>query len=141
MGGTQADFAVGQLKNLQRNADQARRTAELTVANRIAEEAKINAPGNLGSKISVEQTETTTTVIGGANLSAYIEFGTGDANVTKTLSEAPEGFQAIMTEEAAQFFVSGKGNLSAKPFFFPAIFANEPDIIPEVEAELLKLTQ
>lgn len=128
------ESALQPLKALQQGMQEAARRGELTVANRIAEDARAEAPGSLGSKISVIQTEEETIIDGGDELSAYVEFGTG-LNAEAYLSGQPE----IVKEEAIQFFVTGKGTLKEHPFFFPAIFAHEEEIIPEVEKELIKL--
>ena len=130
------EAALQPLKNLQKNAKQATRQAERTVANRIAQDAASAAPGSLANKISVQQTEESTTVIGGDELSAYVEFGTG-LNAAAFLAGKPEE----QVQEAAKFFVSGKGTTKSHAFFFPAIYANRDDIIPEVEKELEKIAQ
>lgn len=126
--------ALAPLKSLQRNALEAKQRAEFTVANRIAEQARAHAPGSLGSKISVIQTGEETIIDGGDELSAYVEFGTGNANVTANLIEF--GSDPDMVAEAAKFFVSGKGTLASQPFFFPAIFENRDELFPELEKEL-----
>lgn len=131
--------ALGPLRALQKGAKKAKSAAELTVAKRIAESAAVAAPGSLGSKIRVSQSSEETLVDAGDELSAYVEFGTGDINVTRNF--AAFGDDPLLTEEARKFFVSGKGSLNAHPFFFPAIYRHRDEISEEVDKELTKLTQ
>jgi hypothetical protein len=131
--------ALRPLRNLQAHAREAANRAELTVAERIAESARIAAPGSLGGKISVSQTGQETIIDAGDELSAYVEFGTGDTNVLKNF--ATFGNDPILTKEAKKFFVSGEGTLLAHPFFFPAIYEHRDELIPEIEKELQKETK
>jgi len=126
--------ALEPLALLQKEAKLAIRRAELTVANRIADEARAEAPGSLGNKISVEQTEDETIIDAGDELSAYVEFGTGQ-NAEAFLAGKPDEQVA----EAKKFFVNGEGTLKAHPFFFPAIYRHRDEIIEEVNNELSKL--
>jgi hypothetical protein len=126
--------ALDPLLLLQKEARLAVRRGELTVANRIAEEARAEAPGSLGSKISVEQTEDETIIDAGDELSAYVEFGTGQ-NAEDFLAGKPDEQVA----EAKKFFVNGQGTLKAHPFFFPAIYRHRDEISEEVDNELNKI--
>lgn len=119
------------LRNLQAHAREAANRAELTIAERIAESARIAAPGSLGGKISVTQTGQETIIDAGDELSAYVEFGTGQ-NAEVFLAGKPEEQVA----EAKKFFVNGEGTLQAHPFFFPAIYQHRDEIIEELEKEL-----
>lgn len=123
--------ALQPLRNLQAHAREAANRAELTVAERIAESARIAAPGSLGSKISVSQTGQETIIDAGDELSAYVEFGTGQ-NAETFLAGKPEEQVA----EAKKFFVNGEGTLQAHPFFFPAIYQHRDEISEELEKEL-----
>lgn len=123
--------ALQPLRNLQAHAREAANRAELTVAERIAESARIVAPGSLGGKISVTQTGQETIIDAGDELSAYVEFGTGQ-NAEVFLAGKPEEQVA----EAKKFFVNGEGTLQAHPFFFPAIYQHRDEIIVELEKEL-----
>lgn len=123
--------ALRPLRNLQTHAREAANRAELTVAQRIAESARIAAPGSLGGKISVSQTGQETIIDAGDELSAYVEFGTGQ-NAEVFLAGKPEEQVA----EAKKFFVNGEGTLQAHPFFFPAIYRHRDEIIEELEKEL-----
>lgn len=123
--------ALRPLRNLQAHAREAANRAELTVAERIAESARIAAPGSLGGKISVSQTGQETIIDAGDELSAYVEFGTGQ-NAEVFLAGKPEEQVA----EAKKFFVNGEGTLQAHPFFFPAIYRHRDEIIEELEKEL-----
>jgi hypothetical protein len=130
------DQAITQLRQLAAGADRARLAGELKLANEIAEDAKLAAPGSLPSQISVTQNETATTVIGGPELSAYVNYGTG--NFAKEYVESLPEDQQI---EARKFFISGKGHGAARPFFTNAIFKHQDEIIPVIEQELLNLTK
>lgn len=123
--------ALRPLRHLQARAREAANRAELTVAERIAESARIAAPGSLGGKISVSQTGQETIIDAGDELSAYVEFGTGQ-NAEVFLAGKPEEQVA----EAKKFFVNGEGTLQAHPFFFPAIYRHRDEIIEELEKEL-----
>ena len=52
-------------------------------------------------------------------IGAYVEFGTGP------LVQVPEGLEAY----AMGFYVSGKGHGKARPFLFPAFFAEQEILI------------
>lgn len=124
--------AIKELAALKERSRRAMRKGELKVAKLIAAEAKAKAPvnvGNVKSGIHVEQTEESTTVVGGDKIAAYQEFGTGP------LVSIPTGYD----EDAKQFFVNGKGKTSPQPFFFPAVFKYQEQIIPAVEEELAKI--
>lgn len=128
--------ALSPLLNLQKNAQRVIKNSELTVANHIAEQARTEAPGSLGSKISVHQNESETIIDAGDELSAYVEFGTGQ-NAELFLAGKPEEQVA----EAKKFFVNGEGTLGAHPFFFPAIYAHIDELPEEIDKELTKLTE
>jgi hypothetical protein len=127
--------ALGPLLALQKGAKAAKDRAELIVATRIAESARIAAPGSLGGKISVSQTGEETIIDGGDELSAYVEFGTGQ-NAEAFLAGKPEEQVA----EAKKFFVNGEGTLGAHPFFFPAIYQHREEITEEIEKQLNEIT-
>lgn len=127
--------ALKPLLNLQKGARQAVNKAELIVADRIAESARIAAPGSLGGKIAVSQTGEETIVNAGDELSAYVEFGTGQ-NAEVFLAGKPDEQVA----EAKKFFVNGEGTLNAHPFFFPAIYRHRDELLPEIEKQLTELT-
>lgn len=128
--------AIEQLKALDRDTKAAMRRGELKVANKIANEAKSLAPGSLPSGIYVEQTENATTIVGGENIAAYVNFGTGNF-AKEYVASLPESQQ----EEARKFFISGKGHGSPNPFFTNSIFRHEQEILPAVEEELQKLAK
>lgn len=129
-----SEEAIAQLTKLPELAEEARRRAELEVANIIANEARSAAPGSLGSKIFTEQSENATTIIGGNDLSAWVEFGTGNF-AKEYVATLPKEWQ----DEAMKFFISGKGRGHAQPFFFPSVFRHRDDILAQVELELQKL--
>lgn len=126
--------ALAPLLALQKGAKEAKNRAELIVAERIMESAKITAPGSLGSKISVSQTDEETMIDAGDELSAFIEFGTGQ-NAATFLAGKPEEQVA----EAKKFFVNGKGTLNAQAFFFPAVYEHIEELPAEIEKELTNL--
>lgn len=128
--------AIQQLQELDIKTRDAMRRGELKAAEIIANQAKAIAPGSLANKISIEQTENTTTIIGGDEFSAYVEFGTGIYAKEYVSTLPPE-----VREEAIKFFVTGKGHGSPHPFFFPAIFANQDKIIEFVNEELQTLAK
>lgn len=128
------DEALGPLNDLLKQVRPAINRAELTVAERIAEDARAEAPGSLGSKISVLQTGEETIIDAGDELSAYVEFGTGQ-NAETFLAGKPEEQVA----EAKKFFVNGQGTLAAHPYFFPAIYAHRDELPEEIDKELSRI--
>lgn len=130
------EAALAPLSLLQKQGKETIRHAELIVAERIAQSARIAAPGSLGGKISVIQTADETIIDGGDEISAYVEFGTG-VNAEVFLAGKPEEQVA----EARKFFVNGEGRLNAHPFFFPAIYQHRDELAEEIEKELTNLTQ
>jgi len=133
---TGIDKAMRDLQKLAEGAQRAQRAGEKRIADKIVAEAQVAAPGSLSGKINVTQTENTTTINGGDDFSAWVEFGTGP-NAAAFLASQP----AEVVEEARKFFVNGKGTGAAHPFFFPPIFRNIPNLIPAVEEELGKLVK
>lgn len=124
--------AYRQLQQLKENSRKAMRRGEKKVADKIAADARSNAPvdkGLLIASIGVEQNEDSTTVFAGAGYAAYQEFGTGP------LTSIPPGLE----EYAKEFYVNGKGNTPPQPFFFPAVFKHQEEIVAAVEEELSKL--
>lgn len=126
--------ALSPLNDLLKGAAEAKSRAELTVANRIAESARIAAPGSLAGKINVQQDGQETIIDAGDELSAYVEFGTGQ-NAESFLAGKPEEQVA----EAKKFFVNGQGTLNAHPYFFPAIYMHRDELPEEIDIELSKL--
>ncbi len=129
--------AISQLEGVLRNSKKAMRKGEKKIADRIVSQAKSAAPGSLGSKIYAEQTDEETTIIGGDELSAYLEFGTGVFAEAYTSTLPPE----IAQEAFDLFYVNGKGTTYQQPYFFPAIFRNQDKILPSVDDELQKLAK
>lgn len=128
--------AIAQLQKVLQNSKPAMRKGEKKIADRIVSQAKSAAPGSLADKIFAEQTEEETTIIGGDELSAYIEFGTG-VFAEAYLSSQPEE----VAEEASKFIVNKEGTTFTQPFFFPAIFRNKEKITESVDEELQKLAK
>lgn len=129
--------AIEQLQNLLNNSKSAMKTGEKKAADIIVEEAKSDAPGSLSNKIYNHQTDEETIIVGGDDISAYVEFGTGDFAAEYTSTLPPE----IQKEAYDLFFVSGKGKGRQQPFFYPAIFRNQDKIITYVDDELQKLAK
>lgn len=129
--------AIADLKQLEKRTKEAMKKGERIIADKIAIEAITMAPGSLKSKISVTQSDGVTTIIGGDDLSAYVEFGTGDFAALYVKSLPVD----IAKEAYDLFFVSGKGKGQPHPFFFPAAFKEIPNLIPAIEAELAKLNK
>ena len=124
--------ALKNLQALQERTRKAMRRGEKKVADKIAADARSNAPvdkGLLIASIGVEQNENSTTVFAGAGYAAYQEFGTGP------LVEVPLGLE----DYAKEFKITGEGNTSPQPFFFPAVFKHQEEIVTAVEEELSKL--
>jgi hypothetical protein len=128
--------SLSPLNALLKGAREAVNKAELDVANRIAEQARSAAPGSLGSKISVIQTGEETIIDAGDELSAYVEFGTGQ-NAETFLAGKPEEQVA----EAKKFFVNGEGTLQAHPYFFPAIYEHIDELPGEIDKQLSELAE
>lgn len=130
------DSALRNLQQLDAKVLQAKKRGELRAATLIANDARSNAKGSLGSKIAIAQNDITTTVIGGDNISAYVEFGTGDFAAAYLSTMPPE-----VKAEAEKFYVDGTGRIPANPFFFPAIFRNQDKVIEFVNEELNKISK
>lgn len=129
--------AILQLEGLLKGSKQAMRKGEKKIADRIVSQAKAAAPGSLANKIYAEQTTEETTIIGGDELSAYLEFGTGVFAEAYTSTLPPE----IAQEAFDLFYVNGKGTTYQQPFFYPSIFRNQDKILPSVNEELQKLAK
>lgn len=125
--------AVQETKALQKKAIAAFSRAAKTVADRIATDAKANAKGSLPNGISAIQTENGATLIGGTEIAAYNEFGTG-RYAELYLAALPDEVK----DEARKFYIDGSGQIPAAPFFFPAIFKHQGDIPKEFDKEIKK---
>jgi HK97 gp10 family phage protein len=124
--------AIRQLQTLKEKSRQAMRRGEKKIADKIAAQASANAPvksGILKNSIGVEQTDVSTTVYAAAKHAPYQEFGTGP------LTQVPTGYE----DYAREFYVNGEGHTPPQPFFFPAVFLYQQEIIPSVEEELAKI--
>src|ERR1051325_1052125 len=130
------DQAIAQLQALAKGAQAAMKAAELKVATEIAEDAKSAAPGSLPGQIYATQNNKETIVVGGPDISAYVEFGTG-IFAKEYVASLPEEWK----EEAIKFFITGKGHGAPHPFFFPAVLKHQDEVLIAVEAELMKLTK
>ena len=64
-------------------------------------------------------------------IAAYIEFGTGN-HAKAYLAGKPKE----MVDEAIKFFVSGKGDMPAKPYFFPALYRWQGELEKELDARI-----
>lgn len=128
--------AIAQLQKVLQNSKPAMRKGEKKIADRIVSQAKSAAPGSLADKIFAEQTEEETTIIGGDELSAYIEFGTGEFAAAYLANQPQE-----VVDEAAKFKTPIPGRTFTQPFFFPAIFRNKEKITESVDDELQKLAK
>lgn len=135
---------IRRLEQLEKQVKAALRKGELRAAKQIAEAAKAKAPGSLSSNIYVEQNTETTTIHGGGDLAAYNEFGTGTSETVKNGVSAADylaGQPKEVQDEARKFYVNGRGQIPARPFFFPAIIAGKESIFVAVEEELNKLSK
>lgn len=120
------------LKELRKNAEDAKQKGILKTAKLIEADAKAHVPkkqGILEGSIAIEQKPDVTYVFAGARYAPYQEFGTGP------LTEAPKGYEAY----AAEFKITGEGNTPAKPFLFPAFFKYQDTVVPHIEEELNKI--
>ena len=68
-------------------------------------------------------------VKGNNEMAAYIEFGTG-LSAASILAPYPQWVKDI----AMEFYVNGKGTLTGKPYFYPAVFRNETLLKKEMKA-------
>lgn len=127
---------IAKLENLPKSFKEAMRKGEARWANLVVQGAKAKAPGSLPNKIGYLQANNMTDIIGGDELSAYVEFGTGDF-ATAYVASLPKEAQ----EEAKKFFVNGKGKGHPQPFFFPSIFANQEKLLPFIDEEIQKLNK
>lgn len=128
---------IAQLTGVGQQSLEAAQRGALIVGERIVADAKEKAPGSLSETINVSQTENETIIIAGAEIAAYVEFGTGTDNVEANF--AVFGNDPGMIAEAGKFVVNRLGKGKAQPFFFPAIFNHQEELIPEIENELQKL--
>lgn len=131
--------AIEQLNNLANNSKDAMRKAEFTVANNIALTAIQLAPENTGqlvNSIDISANDNLTSIAVGAPYAPYLEFGSGNF-AKEYVSTLPKEWQ----DEAMRFFINGEGRTQAHPFFYPAIQQHAPELMPEIEKELSKLTQ
>ena len=126
--------AIAQLDGLNKKTREAMRKGEARFANVVVQEAKSRAPGSLPNKIGYLQANNVTDIIGGDELSAYVEFGTGEFAAAYVASLPKEA-----QDEARKFFVNGKGKGNPQPFFFPSIFANQEKLLQFIDDELGKL--
>ena len=67
-------------------------------------------------------------VKGNNEMAAYIEFGTG-LSAASILAPYPKWVKDI----AMEFYVNGKGTLTGKPYFYPAVFSNETILQKELK--------
>lgn len=124
--------AMKDMRQLASKANAARRKGELRVAEKMAADARALAPEDKGlliAGIDATQNDVSTKVVSEAGYSAYQEFGTGP------LVKIPQGLE----EYASEFIVNKQGHTPAQPFFFPAIFKHQAEVITEVEKELNKI--
>ncbi len=139
--------ALGPLRALQQGVLEAKKKAEKTVADNIALTAKSRATGHIAGLIGVSETDKGTSVYVGqdgpeSELAAYIEFGTGTVNVEDTILSvaAKYGIQDTgAIDEAFKFIKTKLGHGKSQPFFFPAIYEHQDELIPEIDNELQKL--
>ena len=68
-------------------------------------------------------------VKGNNEMAAYIEFGTG-LSAASILAPYPKWVKDI----AMEFYINGKGTLTGKPYFYPAVFKNETLLKKEMKA-------
>lgn len=128
--------AQKQMKDLQAKVKLAKKKGEKRAADLIAADARSKAKGGLKAEIYVAQDDISTTIVGGDELSAYNEFGTGDFAAQYLAGMPPE-----MREEALKFYVNGEGKIPAQPFFFPAIYKNQNKVVEYVNEELSKINK
>jgi hypothetical protein len=130
------EAAKKDMQSLQAKVKLAKKKGEKRAADNIADDARVKAPGRLNEGIFVAQDDISTTIIGGEELAAYNEFGTGDF-AAEYLSSMP----VEMKEEAMKFYVNGQGKIPARPFFFPAIYRNQNKVVEYVNEELEKINK
>ena len=68
-------------------------------------------------------------VKGNNEMAAYIEFGTG-LSAASILAPYPQWVKDI----AMEFYINGKGTLTGKPYFYPAVFTNGALLKKEMKA-------
>lgn len=129
-----SDEVITQLYGLAKNATDAMKAAEFTVANNIALTAISLAPEDTAKLVESIGVVDNSTVVVEAPYAAYAEFGTGQY-AAEYVSTLPDEWK----EEAQKFFVNGLGHGSAHPFFYPAVLRHEQELFPEIEKELAKL--
>lgn len=122
------EFVIQYLRNIQQKTKDALREEIGQSLYTIEANAKIDVPVNTSALRQSIQVELFQDKIGGKvecaenidpHIGAYVEFGTG------SMVQIPEGLEAY----AMTFYVNGKGRLPAKPFLFPAFFAEQEDLL------------
>lgn len=129
------EFAVGEfntrLKNIKEKITRAIGNSLYTIEGN----AKTACPVDTGGLRQSITAEIFTDQIGGRvvcmeniipPIGAYVEFGTG-SNV-----QIPEG----LADYAMTFYVNGKGHLPARPFLFPAFFAEQERLLDVLKNKL-----
>jgi hypothetical protein len=129
------DEAIAQLQSLEQGVKEAMKASELKIAKEIVQDAKSMAPGSLKNGIYFTQTEDGTEIVGGDNLAAYVNYGTGEFAEAYTQSLPPD----IRQEAYDLFFVSGKGHGHANPFFTSPVLLHSEELLPNIEEELKNL--
>lgn len=136
-------------KELNKFSDDMEKVIKSTILeymNAVLEQGLIGLPPSIASTYHLEVSNDGYTVLiyTDSDLAAWMEFGTGTRETVKTGTSAEEylaGQPQEVSEEAAKFFVSGKGTMGAKPTFFPAWLRLKPEMVKEVQRRVDNLAK
>lgn len=96
---------------------------------RIFDEAMANLKSSeVRSTWSITKTENRVELYSDNNISAYIEFGTGQFAKNYLSGQSEE-----MKEDAMKFYVNGQGTMDSQPYLFPAYYKYKNEMVIEMD--------
>ena len=118
------------LKAYKRSTLEKVKNAIADAASNIELEATRKAPKfiSIEKRFSEKGLKAEVGVKGNNEMAAYLEFGTG-LSAASILAPYPKWVKDI----AMEFYVNGKGTLTGKPYFYPAVFRNETILQKELK--------
>lgn len=128
-----------QIQRLDQQVENVIKETLLEYAQRIYNDAMSSLPSGASSvaasfKLQVTDSGLRVVIWTENEIAAYIEFGTGDHAERYLMSQEDE-----VLEEATKFFVSGEGNMPARPYLFPAYDRYKFEIPIEIDRRIQKL--
>lgn len=127
------------LRSLDRDVDDVIKSTLLEYMQKILNEAKANLPSGASSvansyHLTVSDSGYQVNIWTENEIAAYIEFGTGDYAEAYLRTQEDE-----VLEEAIKFYVTGEGNMPARPYLFPAYDKYKFEIPIEINKRIQKL--